>query len=330
MAITFDSAASNSSGASVTQPTLSHILGAGSNRMVVALPSTERGGTEILSVISSITYNGTAMIISRDTSLDSPNFDQACSAYLGETWLPTAGTYNVILTWTQVNESTMLGIISLAGVKDQAPEAVGSNVGTANVTSGSVSITTITNNAWLVGCIHQGAGAAVIALTGSTVRYTTGAGSTNTGGDKAVTTAGATTFAWTSGTSKRWAGVVLAFEEATTGTNYNLNLFPSPYFNLVLASLIYNRKLITGSGSYIEIGQDATLNRTYILSASPYSYNLIGMDIGMDIGMNIIQPSIGGANLTLKQFHRLEKNQLEYQRRSRMIALDDDEIITLL
>jgi len=188
--------------------------------MAVALAGAESSGGQTLATLSSVTYNGTSMVLSIDSSGTSTVFQQACSAYLGESSLPGAGSYNVIATWDFGNTDQLLACMSLEGVKDQAPEATAANANTSNVSSGSISVTTLTDNAWLVGAINQGTSGTTFTYTGGTPRADVSAAGSALGvGTVPVASAGATSFAATFSTSRRWAGVVLAFEEAAPSGN---------------------------------------------------------------------------------------------------------------
>lgn len=213
MAIAFDAAGSTTlyNSTSLTH-TLSLTIGSGSNRMLAGLPSFERSTSETSNSASSVTYNGTNLIFTAQSN--ATVIDHSEAWYLGQASLPSAGTYNLIVTWPTKKRSNQLSAILMTGVKDQAPESSGVNNNTANVSSGSVSITTVTNNAWIAGVIEQGT-ANTLSFDTATQRATASdATAVVQVGTELIGTAAATSLAWSSTGSKRWSGAVMSFEQA--------------------------------------------------------------------------------------------------------------------
>ena len=97
------------------------------------------------------------------------------------------------------------------------------------------------------------------------------------------------------------------------------------------ASLEYGRNLQALLGTYTQTGQDVTFKRTYVLSCTPASYTSSGKDVDLTYsGAPVAAATTVGTSLTPEQFRRLERKQMEEQKRARMIALDDDEVLTFL
>lgn len=216
MAITFDAASASGGKNVTTHPTISHTIGSGSDRMLAAWALQEDPVTQAL--VSTFTYNGTALVFSNGRAGD--NRAGGYAYYLGEGSLPAGGAYNLILVWDGNCQDSMAGCISLAGVKDQAPEATGANGSGSDESSGSASITTVTANAWvLIGNVIGGN--YVLSYDTSNQRATGNTiGANSSVGDEAVATAGAKSIGWTATSARFWTMVLMAFEAAgAAGSN---------------------------------------------------------------------------------------------------------------
>ena len=205
-AITYDTAAgANLSGSTIT---ISLAIANNSNRMLIVGVGSE-GLSSIDYGASGITYNGVAM-----TKIDSQGYDIAPSDNYQSLWYllaPDVGTYNVVVSFTNLPVGASAIAISLYNVAQQAPEASAKIRESAD---GSItrSITTITNNAWLVD---------IFCDNFSTVDGTPGTGQTGRGrqsnlqdtemSTKPVASAGATSVSWD--TSGGWGdnqGIIVA------------------------------------------------------------------------------------------------------------------------
>ena len=213
MAIAFDAAASSTLyNNSATSHTVSLTIGSGSDRMLAGFASFEKSGGETADSATSVTYNGTNLTFTAES--DNTVLDHSEVWYLGEASLPSAGAYNLVVTWPTRKRSNQISGILMTGVKDQAPEASGVNNNTSDVSSGSVNITTVTANAWITGVIEQGTANTLsfdTALQRATASDLTAVVQV---GSELITSAGATSLDWSSTGSKRWSGAVMAFEQA--------------------------------------------------------------------------------------------------------------------
>jgi len=221
MAITFDAASASGGKNVTTHPTISHTIGSGSDRMLAAWALEEDPVTQAL--VSSYTYNGTPLVLSHSRLGDSKAGGFAY--YLGEGSLPTSGAYNLILTWDSNCQDSMAGCISLAGVKDQAPEATGANGSGPDQSSGSASITTVTANAWvLIGNVIGGN--YVLSYDTSTQRATGNTTGANASiGDEAFATTGAKSIGWTATSARYWTMLLMAFEPVGAAAGGGINIF---------------------------------------------------------------------------------------------------------
>lgn len=197
-----------------TSVTVSITVSAGSNLYLVAggsIESTNCGG-----VTFSATWNGTAM-----TALTP---DQGGCGGSGILYLanPETGTHDLIVTSSiTANERGMIGGgIVLTGVSQSAPEANAADP--EDATDGcDVSVTSLTDNALVVGVMHNnvGAGSSDANGTNQTDRWnaavgseTRGAGSTQT-----TTTAGSYTSSWSGNGFGQPATCVVASLAAAAG-----------------------------------------------------------------------------------------------------------------
>ncbi len=122
-----------------TSKTITHTLGTGDNRIVVVMTDTENGG-----VVTSVTYNGVAMTF---FNVATQGGNKSELWYMLNASLPAAGTYNVVATWT-TSAVSFVGAASFFGVSQAAPEVSKTNQATADPIT--TTITTLTNNAWVV------------------------------------------------------------------------------------------------------------------------------------------------------------------------------------
>jgi len=122
--------------------TVSHTTASGSNLILIA-PNSVQDSNHANFPVTGITYNGVALTKVRA--------DEPTGNVRTEIWYllnPDVGTFNCIKTTTgSVGEST-LGVVTLSGVNQAAPEANNGATGTSN--SPTVSLTTIADLAWSI------------------------------------------------------------------------------------------------------------------------------------------------------------------------------------
>jgi len=215
--ITFDS---SSSGAvqNTNSLTFSHSIGGSANRILIVTVSIENCGST--PTVTGITYNGKALTHAVSVDLTSGNDCRGRSElwYLLESDLPSAGSYDVVVTASASTEEIIAGAISLNDVAQQAPEAssTSSNESTDAI---SVNITTLTDGSWLVDSVHSGNSGSYTPDAGQTERYDlqgVGTTSTHAASTKEVTTAGSTTMGETYASgANRQTYVAAAFATTT-------------------------------------------------------------------------------------------------------------------
>jgi len=161
--------------------------------------------------ITGVTYNSDALI-----EIDQIDQGGGTSEAVGQFYrlAPDAGTHNVVITATGSLNGLMGGAITLTGAAQQEYEA--KTTGNGNSDSPSISVTTITDNAWVVdalGCeanvSSEGAGQTII-YQEEPETYRTGAGSYE--GPK--TPAGGVTMSWSINYGSRWNMIGTAWEVA--------------------------------------------------------------------------------------------------------------------
>jgi hypothetical protein len=219
-AISFDNASSGS-GQNTNSLAFSHAIGSDSSRMLIVTVSIENSGST--PTVTGITYNGQALTHAASTDITSANDVRGRSElwYLPEADLPSAGSYNVVVTASASIEAINAGAISLNDVAQQAPEASNTNTN-ETIDAISVNITTLTDGSWLVDSVHCGDTGSYTADAGQTERYDlqgVGTTSTHAASTKEVATAGSTTVGETYATgANRQAYVAAAFAPLTASS----------------------------------------------------------------------------------------------------------------
>ncbi len=161
-----------SGGSSASSLSWSHVLGAGSSRaVVIAVGEADSvASPDQYAVVTSVTFNGVyatplpSSIIYGGTS----GMVQTQLFYLLDSELPAAGTYTIQVNLAGSIAGISAGAVSLFGVNQGPPEAVATNRNTAGANLLSTSITTLTNNAWVVDLIEDGDVATLTANSGQT------------------------------------------------------------------------------------------------------------------------------------------------------------------
>ena len=264
--ITFDAASSAGSSSAATTLSWSHTVGTGNNRILVVGVVSE-DSTAADERISSVKFNGVNM-----TAV--PNSTKSRVVYSGSSYSstlrndlyymlnPPAGTYTVLITYNGSISYRVGGAITLANVKQQAPEAIITNGATAAAISTTLMVPN--NGAWIVDVVgHSNSGT----FTTSTAterwdknsNYNSGACST-----KAITSPGANTITWTfSGSSATMIHSMAAFapSDSTTPTPPGKATAPAPANGATGVSVTTDLSWTAGSG--------ATSHDVYFGTVSP-------------------------------------------------------------
>jgi hypothetical protein len=111
----------------------------GSDRYLVVQVLSSPGDT-----VTGVTYNGVAM-----SQIMTSTFGAQANEFWGLA-NPASGTNDVVVSFSGSPSTVVVDVISYTGAQQTTPiEATGNNSGSG--TSASVSVTTLTDNAWLVG-----------------------------------------------------------------------------------------------------------------------------------------------------------------------------------
>ncbi len=222
-AIASDSSSSATANSSVSSLTWSHTTSAGSNPVLLVSVAWRDNG----STISSVTYNSISLTKVGSTVASYNGF------VLLELWqlvAPPAGTFNVVVTRSG-SARMAAGAITLTGV-DQTTPIEATNSATANSTTPSVSVTTVSNNAWVLDVLafrREGNGAGDVPTgtpgAGQTERWSAyvDSGSVtsdprNKGSTKGpITPAGAVTMSWALSGAVEWVHFAASIKPAGAG-----------------------------------------------------------------------------------------------------------------
>ena len=202
--------------------TWTHTLGTGSSRMVVievGSADTALASPAANAVVTSVLFNG-VYATAIPNSLEyggTTGMVQSQLFYLTDAELPAAGTYTVQVNLTGSVGGIQAGAISLFGVNQGPPEAVAINKATTGVNLISSSITTLSNNAWVVDMLEDGDVATLTADAGQTLAWSQSSTGVGTGGSstEAVATPAAVTLGW-SGNANRLVESLASFAPAGT------------------------------------------------------------------------------------------------------------------
>jgi alpha-L-rhamnosidase len=215
--IIFDSNSSNYASNEGNTVSWSHTIGSDPNRVLVVGVAAEDPCVNDL-VVSSVKFNGVSMtfVPSSSITVGSTTRMKTDLYYLLDGNLPAAGTYTVTVTYAGQVDNRNGGAVSLAYVKQQAPEAVITN---SNSNSGTIStnITTLTNGAWVVDVVGSGnPGSFTTTASGMVERWDVSADSScGAASTRAVSTAGTVTLSWSGpGSGNRNSHSLAAFAPA--------------------------------------------------------------------------------------------------------------------
>jgi hypothetical protein len=183
--------------------TWSHAV-AGTNRILVVGVSIRNNAGQVVNA-NGVTYAGTPL-----TLVDSQNNGTSVRVELWQGVAPAVGTANIVVTLS-ASARFVGGAVSFTGVDQTTPVDV-SSFASGSSTAPSVSVTTVSNNAWVVDVLATRLNPTALVGAGQTSRWNAstgggpngvlGAGSTE--GPK--TPAGGVTMSWSLGaTSQDWA-----------------------------------------------------------------------------------------------------------------------------
>lgn len=175
--------------------------------------------------ITSVTYGGVAMEEVPNTGVETGAGFKLFTKlfYMMDAGLPAGGAHDVVVTLDANAEDITAGAVSLVGVKQQPPEASAAYSLNGGVpTTITNSITTVSDNAWIVDIIGTGNQATIYApdpATGNVQRWNIAAvSSLSAGSTKAAGVAGEIAMGWTNDTVNRYCHSLVAFAEDPTAS----------------------------------------------------------------------------------------------------------------
>jgi hypothetical protein len=151
MAIVFDNSATGSS--SSTSVNFAHTLntGSGNDRMVI-LGVSSRGNNSSDTLPTFVGYNGANATLAVTVTSGGFSIRSTLYYYLDANLPASPASYQITVS-TSNAQQVAVGLISLTGVSQTAPEATASNTITSQVFNWSNTITSQTSNAWLIDCM---------------------------------------------------------------------------------------------------------------------------------------------------------------------------------
>lgn len=194
-----------------TTNTVSHTV-SGSNTLLLTFFTIYNSTTD---VVTGVTYAGTAM--TRVNYAPYPGISPRqmyCYALVS----PTSGANNLVISTSAANYCSA-GIITYAGCKQVQPEATTYGATANNSSPMTLSVTTLTDNDWVVGAFH-GEGTAISASTGSTFVFHIEGTNCDYAeySSNAKTPAGSASMAYNVATANNWPslGILTAFAPFVT------------------------------------------------------------------------------------------------------------------
>lgn len=208
--LTIDTFDGQSTGfSSCSSDTISVTLGGTADFLVVG--GSGVNGTTAQAQYSTVTHNGAALTKKADESSGNQEWPS-----LWTKATPTTGTHDIVVTPVGTCDSCITGYISFIGADATSPEATGENSG--NSSSMSVSVTTVTNGAYVVDAMAHHQYNDDIFADASQTEIFNGAGWFRFGSSYELkATAGAVSMDWTNSVSNSWASVGVAIKPAGGG-----------------------------------------------------------------------------------------------------------------
>jgi hypothetical protein len=197
----------------VSSSTLSHTCSTGATMLAVSI------GADSGASPTGVTYNGVAMT------------KEATQAGLDTTiWTlanPATGANNIVVTFAA---SHYFGIVGMSFLNTATTSYTdGTNTGTGTTNNASISVTTGTNNSWVVLAGSHNRNSSRIAISGSYIAgdiYVTTDNFRVLGIVAPNPTAGAKTVGWTMGTaSDGWYAAAVGIKQVASATNSNFLMF---------------------------------------------------------------------------------------------------------
>jgi hypothetical protein len=211
-AIAFGSANSHATAPTGNSATASLTISGGATQSIVLIAGECPAGTSL----STVTYAGIGMIKSTGTIVGA-----SANGFLYYQLTPPTGTNNGIFTCTGAQGAAM-AVSYYTGVSQFTPIEISSASHAGGVTTSSVTVTTITNNDWIVSGLLE-SGAATWSATSPLVKRSgaaSGTGGAFIGDVGPISPAGITTTNWTAASTGEGQVVSAMVPSTATITSY--------------------------------------------------------------------------------------------------------------
>lgn len=236
MAIAFDAKSNSGEVASLGSPfqkTWSHTVGSISNGILLVLSSVRNSNNSAYVHLTGVTYNGVALTKATGSPVDGPAASRYLSAEIWYLLNPASGTNNIVATYAAAVDTAYLQGASFSGVAQVNPIDANASLSTTTGNPWTTSITTVTNNDFIVNVIYSSSDFALSANNGETVLASTTL-TINHNPDQAaaaykgpISPAAATTTGWNNSGAGNDEGAmaVVALKPAATTVNSNFLMF---------------------------------------------------------------------------------------------------------
>lgn len=216
--------------------------------------------------ISSVEYDGEALTNIRSDDIDGNTAAHTSLWYLVD---PHTGTHDVVIQAGVLDAPVVVGVISFTGV-DQTNPIDAQNGSTGTSTTPATSVTTVTNEAWVVDVVSTNGGTTSVG-PGQVERWNDIQGGTTRGSGSTEFTSLAGTFqmSWTKSTSSDWAISAAALRPANVACcvlvgDWTINNISGDYADpgiinkdeiaAVRAKTSY--QIVTNGGMYVTVATD--------------------------------------------------------------------------
>lgn len=216
LAIAFDAKNNSTEQTSTSSITLSLTLGSVSNGLLVMGSSLRNSGGGVFRHITGATWN-TSENLSSHVVQDGPSSARYLTAEIWSVKVPTSGTHNLVVTYAGTVDRAVIGGVHFSGVDQTTPVEASAGAQYLANPGGTgdpwtVSITTITANAWIFNVIYNASDFDTAPSNGETIAWevpmnSNGDYGCNAGYKGPIATPASTTTGWSSGSGADEASI---------------------------------------------------------------------------------------------------------------------------
>jgi len=288
MAIALDSTSAAADISTTTSQAWSHTVASGSDRVLVVCVRARDLVVQADTRPSSVTFGA--------QNLTEAVYQAGAVSSGVSIWYlvaPTVGTDTITVTPAGACSNGLRGSAqSFTGV-DQSTPIDASNSAAGSSTTATVSVTVVTDQAWLIDSLYHFDSSSNVAPDGSqTLRDEPVDGDTRGHSDKSAVSTGSQAMTWTAVAAQEWSIAAVALRPS--GGGLVLTAAPGSYTLTGQSSNTLYARIMSGEqGSYALTGVDALLVKSgsYSFNAEVGSYTLVGANALVDLSMNAAQGS---------------------------------------